>query len=197
MRCISNIDEHLDYLLKQFNTYTNNYEDSEEVNALKLQYIMSAKQTVEDYLGFVLDLHDVEEEHIFVGSFEIPLKETPVQNVFNVMLEDGSYLPAPYYSLRGDRVKIYLGHRDELSHDYHVHRGDRILIEYSAGYYKIPDLVTQTILRIASLLQSESQGNIALTSKTFGTDGSRSFMNYTNWDKFLSPLYPLRTTRLT
>lgn len=194
--CKSNADEHMEYLVKAFQTYTLDYEDSPEVIDLKKRYLESAKQVVEEYLGFSLDLHEVEEEHIFVGSYEIPLKETPVQNVFNVMLEDGSYLPAPYYTLRGDRIKIHLDKKSELPHDYFVCRGDRILIEYSAGYNKLPDIIVQTILRIAALFKTEASGNIGITSKSY-SDGSRSFVQFTNFDKFLSPLYPLRTTRLT
>ena len=194
--CKSNYEEHLDYLLKKFNVYTNNYEDSPEVNDIKRQYIISATEVVENYLGYKLDIHEVTEEHTFIGSHDFYLKSFPVQEVYNVILADGTYLPAPYYSLRGDHVRIQFPRDDFFAESCKLWKNDEITIIYAAGYRQLPDIVTQTILRIASLLQSESQGNIALQSKSYGNDGSRSFFNYTNWSKFLDPLYPLRVVRL-
>jgi hypothetical protein len=52
----------------------------------------------------------------------------------------------------------------------------------------MPSLFKQTALRIAALLLTENDGNIGITSKSFGDSGSRSFMSYTNFDKYLSPL---------
>ena len=43
------------------------------------------------------------------------------------------------------------------------------------------------ILRIASLMLSEQGGNIGVTSKSF-SDQSRTFVNYSNYNKFLNPL---------
>jgi hypothetical protein len=52
----------------------------------------------------------------------------------------------------------------------------------------VPALLRQTTLRIAALLLSESDNNIGVTSKSFADSGSRSFLNYTNFDKYLAPL---------
>jgi hypothetical protein len=53
---------------------------------------------------------------------------------------------------------------------------------------EIPNIFKQTQLRIASLLYQEADQNIGVTSKSFGDSGSRTFINYTNFDKYLSPL---------
>ena len=53
---------------------------------------------------------------------------------------------------------------------------------------KIPKIILMTVLRIAAILMSESDSNIGVTSKSFGDSGGRSFINYTNFDKYLSPL---------
>ena len=174
-------------LLEAFNTYTNDYEDSPEVNALKMQYITSAKEIVENYLGYRLDIHDVTEDHVFTGSNDIYLREFPVQECYSVKV-NGRTLPAPLFTLRGDHVRI---------NDFcHCHCGE-VEVQYCAGYRTIPDLITQTVLRIASLLKTEANGNIGLTSKSYGNDGSHSFLNYTNYSKYLDPLYPFRTIKLT
>jgi hypothetical protein len=51
-----------------------------------------------------------------------------------------------------------------------------------------PAVIVLTALRIATLLQTESDNNIGITSKTFGDSGTRVFTNYTNFDKYLLPL---------
>lgn len=175
-------------LLEAFNTYCNDYEDSPEVNALKMQYITSAKEIVENYLGYRLDIHDVTEDHVFTGSNDIYLRQFPVQECYSVKV-NGRTLPAPYFTLRGDHVRINDGHC-------HCHCHGEVEIQYCAGFRTIPDLIVQTILRIAALIKAEANGNIAVTSKSY-SDGSRSFTNYQNYDKFLSPLYPFKTYKLT
>lgn len=182
----NNCNQQNNELLKAFNTYTNDYEDTPEVNDLKIQYIISAKEIVENYLGYRLDIHDVVEDHVFTGSNDIYLREFPVQEVYSVKV-NGKYLPAPLFSLRGDHVRI---------NDFcHCHHGE-IEVEYCAGFRKIPDLITQTILRIAALLKTESNSNIGITSKSY-SDGSRSFLNFNDFSKYLNPLYPFKTYKLT
>lgn len=185
----------MDQLLRAFNNYSLNMEDSPEVNDLKKRYLITAKEIVQSYLGYSLDIHQVEEEHIFTGSYDIYLREFPVLEVYDVILADGKPLLPQYYTLRGDHIRIHTGHRNEYLNDFSLWKEDEILIEYAAGYRIIPDIVVQTILRIASLLQTESNGNIGLQSKSYGNDGSRSFMNFTSFQKYLDPLYPLRVVR--
>jgi hypothetical protein len=52
----------------------------------------------------------------------------------------------------------------------------------------VPAILKQTILRIAALLLTEADNNIGITSKNLGDSGSRTFVNYTNFDKYLIPL---------
>jgi hypothetical protein len=52
----------------------------------------------------------------------------------------------------------------------------------------MPKIIKLTIMRIAAVLQTESDGNIGVTSKSFGNSGDRTFMSYTNFDKYLLPL---------
>jgi hypothetical protein len=52
----------------------------------------------------------------------------------------------------------------------------------------VPAIFKQTALRISSLLLTEADNNIGITSKQFGDSGSRTFINYTNFDKYLLPL---------
>ena len=60
----------------------------------------------------------------------------------------------------------------------------------------IPEIIKSTILRIAAILQSESDSNIGVTSKSFGDSGNRTFINYTNFDKYLQPISSYRILRI-
>jgi hypothetical protein len=52
----------------------------------------------------------------------------------------------------------------------------------------IPSIFKQTLLRLAALLLSEADNNIGITSKSFADSGTRTFINYTNFDKYLQVL---------
>ena len=61
---------------------------------------------------------------------------------------------------------------------------DNILISYSAGWTveEMPSVIIISILRIATLMLSETNGNIGLTGKSF-SDNSRTFINYSNYQQ--------------
>lgn len=61
---------------------------------------------------------------------------------------------------------------------------------------EIPEIIKITLMRIAAILQTESDGNVGITSKSFADSGSRTFMNYTNFDKFLTPISNYRIIRI-
>ena len=60
----------------------------------------------------------------------------------------------------------------------------------------IPEIIRLTALRIASILQMESDGNIAITGKSFGDSGSRTFINTTDYYKYLLPISKFRMIRI-
>jgi len=59
------------------------------------------------------------------------------------------------------------------------------------GSSAVPSIVRLTILRIATLMLMEAGENIGVTGKSFA-DNSRSFISYTNYNKYLSPLLTFR-----
>ena len=56
---------------------------------------------------------------------------------------------------------------------------------------ELPELIGLTILRIATLMLMEGGENIGVSSKSFA-DNSRQFIQYTNYNKYLSPLLAYR-----
>ena len=62
---------------------------------------------------------------------------------------------------------------------------DNIIVTFTAGFSTdLPAVIKLTVLRIAAILQTESNNNIGISGKSF-MDGSRTFMNFTNYDKYL------------
>ena len=55
----------------------------------------------------------------------------------------------------------------------------------------IPSIVKLTILRISTLMLMEAGENIGVSGKSFA-DNSRTFISYTNYSKYLSPLQTFR-----
>lgn len=60
-----------------------------------------------------------------------------------------------------------------------------INIIFKAGYKTIPAIIKLTTLRIAGILQTENNNNIGISSKSFQDSGTRTFVNTTNFDKYL------------
>ena len=87
----------------------------------------------------------------------------------------------------------YLGSADAATVSPILNAGNALLVSKRTT---IPAEIISTILRIAALLQSESDSNIGVTSKSFGDSGSRSFVNYTNFNKFLLPISKFRLKRI-
>jgi len=84
--------------------------------------------------------------------------------------------------------------------DYLGYSPEEKLLNYITGELEdvtqVPEMIKLTIMRIASLLQSEGDGNIGVNSKSFGDGGTRVFINYTNFDKFLIPISNWKVIRI-
>lgn len=69
-----------------------------------------------------------------------------------------------------------------------------VRVEYEGGYDEIPSLIKMTNLRLSALLYTEEGGNIGITSKSFDNSGTRTFIQNTNYNKYLSVLNKYRIT---
>jgi hypothetical protein len=75
-------------------------------------------------------------------------------------------------------------------------KGSTIVVTYQGGYATIPGSISMAIMRIATLLHTEGSGQIGVSSQTLDGGNTRSFVNYTNYQKYLAPLQALRIVRL-
>lgn len=74
--------------------------------------------------------------------------------------------------------------------------GSTVLVTYTAGYSPIPGIVKIVILEIATLLSMEAGENIGVSSTSFDGGNTRSFINYTDFKKYLRKVEHLRISRL-
>ena len=173
-----------------FNTYTGNYESDEAVNELKSQIIVSAREVVANYLGFDPESDDYSDYVSGIGNNHLYLFAWPITQVDLVSI-DGTQLASTDYEIAGS------GRYLRLKEGVWPVGVENIRVDYTAGWtiVQTPALIKTTILQIAALMYQETGGNIGITGKSFA-ENSRTFINYTNYDKWLKKLDPLRIVRL-
>lgn len=173
--------------IAMFDTYSGNYEDSPEAVLLKGAFLATAEDIVTSYLGF--DPNQQEYTDVVAsgsGSRRLYLRARNITSVRSLTV--GTVVVDPAV------VKAYDDYISFIDHATKVPTGeDNIIVSYTAGWEigQMPSVIVVSILRIATLMLSETGGNIGLTGKSFA-DNSRTFVNYSNYRKYLQPLDSLR-----
>lgn len=143
----------------------------ESGNNIAELFIGSAQNIVESYLGYEIETKEYIKHFALHSSNVIKCEVKNITNVAEITI-DGA-LVEDYYI---DNDKIILK-QPVIS--------DNIIVKFTAGFSEdLPQIIKLTVLRIAALLQTESNNNIGVSGKSF-MDGSRTFINYTNFDKYL------------
>jgi hypothetical protein len=164
------------------------YSGAHEDDALLQNYVDSAENVVNNYLGYSPTLHNY--VHCFNGNGtnELQLKAKPIQTIVSVEI-NGEPVPLSDFYYVMDSEFIYYNNvfpigRRNVKAEYDAGWGTTIDDDQANGEY-LPEIIRMTVLRIATLLETESAGNIGVTSKSFADSGTRTFTNYTNFDKYL------------
>lgn len=168
----------------QFSEYTGNYEDT----LIKDTLIEAAEEMVIDYLGYDPISTTYTELVSGIGDYKLYLNAQPITAITSLSIDDvvqdvEDYEVADFFIYRIDGTPVFTSGNENVD------------IEYVAGYSTIPSTIKLTILRIASLLLQESNGNIGLSGKSFA-DNSKTFINYSDYKKYLKPLDPLRILKV-
>jgi hypothetical protein len=171
--------------VEELQKYSNVYSD----DLLQQGYIDSAENIVNNYLGYSPTLHSYTHYLIGNGTHELQLKAKPIHSLILVEI-DGEAIPISEFYFTNDEFIYY----NKI-----FPQDSKIVIEYTAGYgvnvdddigngIFLPKIINLTVLRIAALLQTESDSNIGVTSKSFADSGNRTFVNTVNFDKYLIQL---------
>jgi hypothetical protein len=153
-------------------------------------YIGAAVQAVNDYLGY--DPTSQAYTHVLDadGSELLQLRARPVTIITAVTRQGAAVDPAALFA---DRE--FLAYLDGVTCWPNAARS--VIVQYTAGWDAVgmPAAIKLAVLQIAALKLSEENGNLAVTSKSFGDAGTRTFQNTTAYGKFLAALDNLRLLR--
>ena len=167
--------------LEEFKIYNNYYE--EDTDIMCQSFIDAASNIVADYIGFDPNRTEYNEFVEGIGSNKLFTKVIPIVDFAYVLrvdtgeaLEGVGWNENYIYSLEGDSI-----FEDKATYKIH----------YEGGYRNVPDEIKLAVIRIASLMLAESNGNIGITGKS-NADQSRTFISYNSYDKYLKPLISYR-----
>ena len=143
----------------------------ESGNNIAELFIGSAQNIVENYLGYEVESKEYTKHFALHSSNVIKCGVKNITQVTEITV-DGTLVDGYYI----DDDKIILN-QPVIS--------DNIIVKFTAGFSTdLPQIIKLTVLRIAALLQTESNNNIGISGKSF-MDGSRTFTNFTNFDRYL------------
>ena len=143
----------------------------EDGNNIADLFIGSAQNIVENYLGYSIESKEYTKHFALHDSNVIKVGVKNITNVAEITI-DGT--PVEDYYIDDDKIILK-----------QLVISDNIIIRFTAGFSTdLPAIIKLTVLRIAALLQTESNNNIGISGKSF-MDGSRTFISYTNYDKYL------------
>jgi hypothetical protein len=201
-----------------FKTYANVHQDDEEILSV---YLDAAESIVEQHLGYSPEYQHYTHRLSGNGGDAISLMAMPVHTIQEVII-DGAHIPVEQCYVIGqflyskevifsdkNRHNVIVSYTAgyDTTPSPTVTDGDDTVIDGGDAFSDyagegettgaliippMPRIITITALRIASILLSESDSNIGVTSKSFGDSGGRTFINYTNFDKYLLPLSAYR-----
>ena len=143
----------------------------ESGNNIAELFIGASQNIVENYLGYEIESKEYTKHFALHSSNIIKCGIKNITNVSEITI-DGT--PVEDYYIDDDKIILK---QPVIS--------DNIIVTFTAGFSTdLPQIIKLTVLRIAALLQTESNNNIGISGKSF-IDGSRTFTNFTNFDRYL------------
>ena len=134
-------------------------------------FIGAAQNILENYLGYEIESKEYVKHFALHTSNIIKCGVKNITAVKEITI-DGT--PVENYYIDDDKIILK---QPVIS--------DNIIVTFTAGFSEdLPQIIKLTVLRIAALLQTESNNNIGISGKSF-IDGSRTFTNFTNFDRYL------------
>ena len=143
----------------------------ESGNNIAELFIGAAQNILENYLGYEIESKEYTKHFALHSSNVI---KAGVKNITAVKEITINGVPVEDYYIDDDKIILK---QPVIS--------DNIIVKFTAGFSEdLPQIIKLTVLRIAALLQTESNNNIGISGKSF-MDGSRTFTNFTNYDKYI------------
>lgn len=173
--------------LATWKKYANKREEDATGEALYQLYIDAAEQIVSDYLSYSPSSTTYTHTLKGTGRDAIQLKAKPVTILTSVTVDDVARDVSDMI-LDNELMTDTTGDIFDVDAD--------VVVVYTAGWASVPALIQMAVMEIASLLSLQSGENIGVSSTSFDGGNTRSFINYTNFDKYLRPIAPYKVVRL-
>lgn len=135
-------------------------------------YLNSAQEIIESYVGY--QLAEKEYRHSVTAAQRLSLQGINIRDL---------RIAGESAEITGQWVNVVKTAQD-------FEEGAVLPVTYTAGFTAdtIPSVFKLTIMRIAALMTSEEGGDIAVTGKSFGSDGGRTFIATRDYSRLLSEL---------
>ena len=166
--------------IEDLQKFTQIYPDDNETQ--QELFIQAASDIVCNYLRYN---PEEKEYNIFVNGTEteeIEINYNPITEIKEIKINNEA--------INIDNIAFY--NNCIFYKDSNTFPKGKINIIFKAGYKVIPAIIKLTTLRIAGILQTENNNNIGISSKSFQDSGTRTFVNTTNFDKYLLPISDYR-----
>lgn len=172
--------------VEKFNAYSGNCETSPAIYQMKETYLNASEEMVISYLGYNPQesqrtdiLSGIDSDRIYPYAYNIT-------QVTSLTINGEARTD---YEVNTNYIRLLNGDFPKGNNN--------VSVTYTAGWEDdaMPSAIVMTILQIASLMLQEAGGNIGITGKSFG-ENSRTFINYTNFDKWLQKLAPYKVFRM-
>jgi hypothetical protein len=160
--------------------------------ALRQTFTAAASEIISSFLGYDPNAKERDEYFDGYGGISLALSAKPVTLISVVSFRDNGIWTnqdIPKFFLRENYLYLAQGKFPD---------GEAtIRVVFTGGYSSsdIPGVMKMTALRIAGVLAAEGDGNIGITSKSFGETGSRVFLN-SKFDRYLEALEEYRINRI-
>lgn len=154
----------------------------EDGNNIAELFIGSAQNVLENYLGYEVESKEYT-KHFALHTANVI--KTGIKNITDV----------EEITVNGVAVEDFYIDDDKIILSQPV-ISDNIIVKFTAGFGDdLPSILKLTVMRIAAILQTESNNNIGVTSKSFVNEGTRTFTNFTNFDRYLTSCASYRILR--
>jgi hypothetical protein len=172
----------------QFKSYAKKLDGDVTVEALYQTYIDSAEAIVSDYLGYSPVQATYTAQTFYGDGYPyLRLSAKPITSLSSISVS-GVSKNVSDFTIDGETIVEKYGNSFPI--------GSVVVATFQAGYTTIPALIQLTILRITALLSMEAGENIGVSSTTFDGGNTRSFINYTNFDKYLAAISQYQLLKL-
>lgn len=142
-------------------------------------YCTAAEEMIANYLGYSPESKSYTSVVRADGGALLELEAWPITAITSIT-EDGTALEASAVEVE---KRNYICFADNSV----FKKGAKYTVTYTAGYATVPEVIRQVALQIAALFWESAGGNLAVSSTSYESSGTRVFNNF-QADRFLKQI---------